>query len=189
MMGDVVSHLDDATTLAALGEINDEGILRVAFAAGTITPLGRHLALLSDERLSGIMHVAGKKRLWPEAIGLLVSLRGKHRKRVVDLVTNLDAELLDSLVESIQQNELWGVVLGVVGEASNPTTIVDAMARTTAPAFRAMVDAVEDGAMWEALRKVLGRVDEKCRSRFFKRAAKMGVLERMVPLMDLVDAA
>lgn len=189
MMGDVVSHLDDATTLAALGEISDEGILRVAFAAGPTVQLGPRLALLSDERLSGVMQVAATKKLWPEAILLLVSLRGKHRKRVVDLVTNLDAAVLDSLIDSVQQNVLWGVVLGVVEEASDPTSFVDAATRTTAPAFRALVDAVEDGAMWESLRKVLSRVDERCRSRFFKRAAKLGVLERMVPLMDLVDAA
>lgn len=189
VMGSFVGHLDDRTSKAALDAVEDVGLLKIAFVMEDKAQLGDQLAMLSDERLVGVLDVAAEEGLWPEALDLMITLRGEQRARVIDVVVHQDAALVDSLIASIYEHDLWEAVFRVVAETTDPAPVLDATVRAPAAVFRSMIEAIDEFAMWDSLRHLLGPDAGASSSRFFKRAAKLGMTGRMAPIADLMAAA
>lgn len=188
-MGSFVGHLDDEAIVGALEVIDDPALLKIAFVMEDKRRLTPCMALLSDERLAGIIRAAAAESLWPEAIDLLINLSKKQYVRVIDIVTAQRAAVLDSLTASVYEHDLWYASIPIAGDTSDPAAISDSLVRAQAKVFRAMVDAVEQHAMHDDIERLLDRVSDTTSTRFLTRAAKLGTLERLVPAAQLASTA
>ena len=74
-MGRFVGHLGDEAIAAALGTMDDEAVLQVAFVLEDKTHLSRLMGRLPQRRSAGIIAVAAQEGLWLEALDLLNHLR------------------------------------------------------------------------------------------------------------------
>lgn len=189
VMGSFVGHLDPETSAEALAAVEDYGLLKTAFVMEDKTQLGHQLSMIDDERLDSVLMVAAEEALWPEALDLLISLRGHQRQRVIDAVVHQDPFVVDSLIESLYEDDLWEAIFDVVLEADDHVAVVDAVLRARAPVFRALVDAVNEHDMWQTLREFLDDDVGARRNQFFKRAGKLKVLDKLGPVSDLIEAA
>ncbi|MBJ7457723.1 MAG: hypothetical protein JHD02_00900 [Thermoleophilaceae bacterium] len=189
VMGSFAGHLDPATASATFSAVTDEGLLKTAFVMEDKSQLGQQLSMVDDERLDGILLVAAEDDLWPEALDLLINLRGHQRQRVIDAVVQQEPLVIDSLIESLYEHDLWPSVFDVVVEATDHAAVADAVLRARAPVFRALIDAVNEHAMWKTLRQFLDDDVGARRNQFFKRAGKLKLLEKLGPVSDMIEVA
>jgi hypothetical protein len=106
-MGQFVGHLGDEALRSALAEMSDADVLRVGFVLEDKDGLDRLVGLLSAGRMDGIIAAAAEKELWIEALDLLAHLSPAHRRRIVKSATSLEATVLDRIVVTVVEHELW----------------------------------------------------------------------------------
>jgi hypothetical protein len=106
-MGQFVGHLGDEALRAALDEMSDADVLRVGFVLEDKGGLDRLVGLLSAGRMDGIIAAAAEEDLWIEALDLLAHLSPAHRRRIVKSATSLEATVLDRIVVTVVEHELW----------------------------------------------------------------------------------
>jgi len=187
VMGSFVGHLDDDTTRALIDVLDDAGLLQIAFAMEDKTQLAGQIALFDDERIGRVVTVAAEHDLWPEALDLMLVLRGKQRRRVIDIALSQDAAVLDAFVRAAYEEALWPEVLRLLADAQTTDAAVEGMVRAGPKIFRALIDAVDDHGLWPELRSIHEAASAAARARFFKRVARLGLMSRMSPVADLID--
>ena len=125
-MGRFVGHLGDEALAAALGAMDDEAVLQVAFVLEDRAQLSRLLGRLTKQRSAGIVAAAAQEGLWLEALDLLNHLSKRQRNEMVQAALALDPPALEAIVDAIIEHELWGEVLLI---AEHDTTIQERLAR------------------------------------------------------------
>jgi hypothetical protein len=81
-MGRFVGHLDHRAIAATLEVLDDASLLRVAFVMEDKHRLDDIVALLSDQRVAGVIAAAAAQDLWPEARDLALHVAGEGRARL-----------------------------------------------------------------------------------------------------------
>ena len=95
---------------------DDAALLHIAFFVENKARLERILALMPETRLVRIIELAAARNdLWPEALSLMEHVGDGWRGRLGDLAASLDDHVLDSMIRSVVAEDLWSVVLPVVG--------------------------------------------------------------------------
>jgi hypothetical protein len=110
-MGRFVGHLNDEAILAALDEMDDGELLRVAFVMEDKQRLDRLVELLPAPRLSAIVQSASDEELWVEALDLLEHLGPQRRDQLIAAAVELDGVALEGLIGAVIEHELWEEVL------------------------------------------------------------------------------
>jgi hypothetical protein len=125
-MGRFVGHLGDEALAAALGAMDDEAVLQVAFVLEDRSQLSHLLGRLTKRRSAGVVAAAAQEGLWLEALDLLNHLSKRQRSEMVEAALALDATSLEAILDAIIEHELWGEVLLI---AEHDTTIQERLAR------------------------------------------------------------
>lgn len=94
-MGRFVGHLPKESLLAAIGEIDDAALLRVAFVLERKDDLGELLSLVPESRLPGLVRAARENELWLEAADLLEHLGEERAGVFAAYATPADLEALE----------------------------------------------------------------------------------------------
>ncbi|MGZ4191232.1 MAG: hypothetical protein ACXVRW_02140 [Solirubrobacteraceae bacterium] len=110
-MGRFVGHLGDEAIAAALGTMDDEAVLQVAFVLEDKTHLSRLMGRLPQRRSAGIVAVAAQEGLWLEALDLLNHLSERQRGRMVAATLGLGEGSLAAVLDTIIEHDLWDEVL------------------------------------------------------------------------------
>jgi len=84
-MGRFVGHLSSEAIRGCVEVIEDADLLRIAFVLENKERLPDVVALLDDDRLSGVLRAAADDDLWSEAIDLLGHLNAAARRRFARL--------------------------------------------------------------------------------------------------------
>ncbi len=110
-MGRFVGHLGDDAIAAAVGAMDDEAVLQVAFVLEDRRHLSRLLARLPKGRSEGIVGAAAREGLWLEALDLLNHLSKRQRRDMVTATLALDEPSLQAILDAIIDHDLWDEVL------------------------------------------------------------------------------
>lgn len=89
-MGRFVGHLPGDTIRIAIGEIDEQSLLRVAFVMEGKERLDHVISLFPDERIGGILDAAEEEGLWAEALDLMDHLGPQLRERFEQEATSHD---------------------------------------------------------------------------------------------------
>ncbi|HEY5317225.1 MAG TPA: hypothetical protein VIJ20_04545 [Solirubrobacteraceae bacterium] len=184
-MGRFVGFLGDEALTAAMEQIDDAGLLRIAFVMEGKDRLDHVVALLPADRLAGVMHAADRGALWPEALDLLNHLSDERKGSLAEIAA---AEgLLESLAETANTDGLWDLVLPVIPLMSEPTRLSLARLRVVErpDALAAILESAGDHDLWEALLPVVDHLPPSSRDTVASLAAgfEESVLERIVAIV------
>ena len=155
-MGRFVGHLGDDAIAAAVGAMDDEAVLEVAFVLEDRRHLSRLLARLPKGRSAGIIGAAAHEGLWLEALDLLNHLSTRQRRDMVTATLALDEPALEAILDTIIEHNLWDEVLLV---------------------------AEHDATIQERLGHRLAALPARRRREVAQRARDAGALERL-PVLD-----
>jgi hypothetical protein len=150
-MGRFVGFLGDEALVAAMEQIDDAGLLRIAFVMEGKDNLDHVVSLLPEPRLAGVMHAADRAELWPEALDLLNHLSDERKGELAEIAT---AEgLLESLTETANAVGLWDLVLPVIPLMTEASRLKLARLRVVedAGALAAILDTASRYDLWAAL--------------------------------------
>lgn len=111
-MGRFVAYLGDEAIVAAMGQIDDAGLLRIAFVMEGKERLDHVVGLLPEQRLAGVMHAADRGGLWPEALDLLDHMSEARKGALAEIATAQG--LLEGLTQAAYAENLWDIVLPVI---------------------------------------------------------------------------
>ncbi|HEY2316742.1 MAG TPA: hypothetical protein VGH67_00460 [Solirubrobacteraceae bacterium] len=131
-MGRFVGHLGDAAIAAALGTMDDEAVLQVAFVLEDKAQISRLLGRLAAKRAAGILAAAARGDLWLQALDLLNHLSQRQRAEMVTATLALEEASLEAILDTIIAHDLWDEVLLI---AEHDDTIQQRLAQrlTTLP--------------------------------------------------------
>lgn len=88
-MGRFVGHLSHDALQASVAALDDATLLRTAFVLEERDRLDALAELVGEDRIAGLVEVAEREDLWPEALDLLMHL---DRERVADGLSRLEPE-------------------------------------------------------------------------------------------------
>jgi hypothetical protein len=160
-MGRFVGHLNDDAIVAAVQEMDDGQLLRVAFVLEEKQRLDRLVELLPGHRLTAIVQAASDEGLWVEALDLLENLGARRRDELVAGAVELDGAALEGLIAAVIEHELWEEVL-VIAEG--------------------------DPALQGRLAERLSTLPAAQRRAMARRAGEAGAIERLGPLGEALSA-
>jgi hypothetical protein len=160
-MGRFVGHLKDAAIVAAVDEMDDGELLRVAFVLEQKQRLDRLVELLPERRLATIVQAASDEGLWVEALDLLDNLGVQRRDELVAAAVELDGAALEGLIAAVIEHELWEEVL---------------------------VIAERDPSLQGRLAERLPSLPSAQRREVARRAGEAGAIERLGPLGEALSA-
>jgi len=106
-MGRFVGHLSPEAIRAAVGEMDNGSLLRVAFVLESKDSLEELVGLLAPERLDGIIDVAASANLWPEVLDLLSHLSEQRRRRFATMPSIQAEGVLEAIVRVAAEQSLW----------------------------------------------------------------------------------
>jgi hypothetical protein len=184
-MGRFVGYLGDEAIGAAMEQIDDAGLLRIAFVMEGKDRLDHVVSLLPEQRLAGVMHAADRAALWPEALDLLDHLSDERKGALAEIAA---AEgLLDSLTETAHAEGLWDVVLPVIPFMTEASRLGLARLRIVEDrdALAAILDTAGRHDLWAALLPVVDHLPAGSRDTVASLAAGFdpAVLERIVTVV------
>jgi len=110
-MGRFVGHLRPEAISAAVGEMDDGSLLRVAFVLESKESLEGLVGLLPPERLDGIIAVAASADMWPEVLDLLSHLSEQSRRRFATMPSIQAEGVLEGIVKVAVEQALWTELL------------------------------------------------------------------------------
>ncbi|HWF72507.1 MAG TPA: hypothetical protein VG186_04135 [Solirubrobacteraceae bacterium] len=188
-MGRFVGFLGDEAITAAMEQIDDAGLLRIAFVMEGKDNLDHVVSLLPEHRLAGVMRSADQARLWPEALDLLDHLSDERKGSLAEIAT---AEgLLESLAETAHAEGLWDVVLPVIPLMTEGSRL--SLARLPIVEDRDALAAILETAavfdLWAALLPVVDHLPAGSRDIVASLAAgfDQAVLERILAVVGERD--
>ena len=106
-MGRFVGHLSPDAITAAVAEMDNGSLLRVAFVLESKDSLEELVALLPPKRLDGIIEVATSAGLWPEVLDLLSHLTEPSRERFAQMPSIRAEGVLEAIVQVAVEQGLW----------------------------------------------------------------------------------
>jgi hypothetical protein len=154
-MGRFVGFLGDDALIAAMEQIDDPGLLRIAFVMEGKDRLDHVVSLLPEQRLAGVMHAADRAGLWPEAFDLLDHLSDERQGALAEIAA---AEgLLESLADTANAEGLWDVILPVIPFMTEASRLGLARLRVVEDrdALAAILDTAGRYDLWAALLPVV----------------------------------
>ncbi|MEA2197856.1 MAG: hypothetical protein QOJ25_1907 [Solirubrobacteraceae bacterium] len=184
-MGRFVAYLGDEAISAAMEQIDDAGLLRIAFVMEGKDRLDHVVGLLPEQRLAGVMRAADRAGLWPEALDLLDHLSPERKGALAEIAT---AEgLLESLAQTANAEGLWDIVLPVIPLMTEPSRLSLARLRIVEDprALAAILDTAGRYDLWAALLPVVEHLPAASRDTVASLAAGFdpSVLERIVAIV------
>ncbi|HEY2159799.1 MAG TPA: hypothetical protein VGH24_00695 [Solirubrobacteraceae bacterium] len=152
-MGNVVGHLSKAATLAALGVIDNEALLRTAYVVESKGSLASLVALIGEERMRTIIRTAADADLWAEALDVMGHVSERQRGELADIAAAQDDEVLETLVAAAGRDGLWGSLLRITRAMSSVSRerFVALPSIQTEAVLAAIVQAAADDALWADL--------------------------------------
>jgi len=188
-MGRFVGFLGDEAITAAMEQIDDAGLLRIAFVMEGKDNLDHVVGLLPEERLAGVMHSADRAGLWPEALDLLDHLSDERKGALAEIAT---AEgLLESLTQTANADGLWDVVLPVIPLMTEASRLSLARLRIVEDrdALAAILETAAAHDLWAALLPIVDHLPAGSRDIVASLAAGFdpAVLQRIVAVVGEHD--
>jgi hypothetical protein len=102
-LGRFVGHLPDPTVRRALEQIDDAGLLRIAFVLDDKSRIDHVVGLLPADRLGGLLTAAGRDEdLWTPALDLLTHLSEPRRATLKPLLGGLPSGLRERAQATIR---------------------------------------------------------------------------------------
>ncbi|WP_139981049.1 hypothetical protein [Nocardioides litoris] len=201
-MGRFLAYVPDEPLRTAMGVLDDETMLRVAFVLEHKDRLDHAVGLLDPARLPGILRCAAEQDLWPEALDLLGHLSEERLGPIADQLAGLGDDVVAGLVEAACAGGLWAGLLPVVRHASPEACrrLAAAPAFTTQRALEGIVETAATEGLWPDLAPLLAALPARARTRAAAAAGRLDpevlapVVERALdddaaraPLLDLVE--
>lgn len=188
-MGRFVAYLSDDAIQAAMAQIDDAGLLRIAFVMEGKDRLDHVVGLLPEDRLAGVLRAAEQARLWPEALDLLDHLSPQRKGQLAELAASQG--LLEGLTQSAHAERLWDIVLPVVPLMAPATRL--GLARLTVVENRDALWGILDSAarfdLWEVLLPIVDHLPPNSRDIVAALAAEFdtSLLARIVDIVTARD--
>jgi hypothetical protein len=181
-LANFVGYLPDERLLATVDVLDDEALLRTAFAMEDISRLEHLVELLPEERLRGIVRAAGSVGLWPEALALMNGVNATQRGRLADLAVDEGEAVLDGLLRTARHQGLWDAVLPLVRPMSeaNRRRLASLPALHDEEVLAGVVrTAAGDDELWPDLLPLVSLLPEHARQRVEEHARRLGVADRL----------
>jgi hypothetical protein len=188
-MGRFVSYLDDEAISAAMENIDDPSLLRIAFVMEGKDRLDDILALLPERRLAGVMHAADRDGLWAEALDLLNHMSKERQGALAEIAAT--EGLLESLTATASAEGLWDVVLPVIPAMSEASRLSLAHLPVVEDrdSLAAILTTAGEHDLWAALLPLVEHLPPAPRDQVAALGATLdqAVLEHIVDLVNQGD--
>lgn len=122
-----------------------------------------------------------------DALDLLTNLGDDQYRRVIDLVSHQDADMLDGLFRTSHAGLLWPIVIPIAAEITDPANVISALRRADATVVKSCVAAVAEHALWVELRALMTASTTEQRLEFRRLASKNRQLSLLRPVKDLFE--
>jgi hypothetical protein len=189
-MSRFVDFLSEDALRAVLDTIPDEeALLRIAFFMGSKNHLDHLVRMLPPERLDALVRlVADESRdLLAPFLSLIIHSSYGLKRELGDLVAAQDEAVLDGLVRSAHEQDVWGDVLPAVAAMSEAARekVVNLPVLREAPVQESILRAADRHALWGIVLPMVAMMDDA------NREAVAGILAGMPPatLRRAADAA
>ncbi|MHA7833990.1 MAG: hypothetical protein ACX94A_05865 [Algiphilus sp.] len=146
---------------------DDAALLHIAFFVENKARLERILALMPEARLVRIIELAAARNdLWPEALSLMEHVGDGWRGRLGDLAASLDSRVLDSMIRSVVAEDLWSVVLPVVGcmQVESQARFAVHPTMQEPEMLRSALQAADREGTWHLMLPVVEQMDDTARA-------------------------
>ncbi len=109
IMGGFVGYMLPAQLKVILQDVStEEALLHIGFFIESKHQLSDIIRLLPKERLNKLIgYLQTHEELWPEALALMVHLEDELKRELGDIAAELGGTVLDDLVGTVQQLDLW----------------------------------------------------------------------------------
>lgn len=97
VLGAFVGHVPDEIVADLLGGFDGEALLRSGIVIEDASRIDAVLAMLTDERLDGLLDVADEQALWPDIVSLNVHLGDEQLDRIARAVERMSGERIERL--------------------------------------------------------------------------------------------
>jgi hypothetical protein len=188
-MGRFVGYLGDEALIASMEQIDDAGLLRIAFVMEGKNRLDHVVSLLPEGRLAGVMHAADRGGLWAEALDLLNHMSDERKGELAEIAAR--EGLLQSLAETAYAEDLWDIVLPVIPlmNMSTRLTLAQLPIVEDRGALAAILDSAGKHDLWAALMPLVDHLPPHSRNTVAELAAGFDhdVLARIVTVVGEHD--
>lgn len=167
-IGQLITYVEDAVMNHALGNANEVDILYSSFMVEDKVKLGHGVAMLSDDRITAIIHTAAAEGMWLEALDLMSHLEIDEFRRVVSQAMELDRETLTELLNFAHENDLWYIAIPAVCLANDPTNAVAAVLAGSPAAKKSLLAELSTGEYEDELAELLEKSDDAKLRKFLK---------------------
>jgi hypothetical protein len=161
-MGRFVGYLSDDSVQAAVAEMDDHAVLRIAFVLEDKSGVSSLIELLPERRMAGIVRAAADEDLWVEALDLLTHVSDRQRNEIVAATLKLDHAALEAIVAAVIEHDLWQ---------------------------EALVIAEQDATLQRKLAERVGSLPARRRRSLAQEAGQTGSLDRLGVLGDALGAS
>ena len=160
--------------------MDDATLLRVAFVLETKETLDQLVALLPAKRRDGLVDVAAREGLWPEALDLLAHLNIERCRELADSAARRDDATLDSLIRAAQEEEMWNAVLRITRCMSQKSRVRFAQLQSinSEPVLEAIVLAAAEHDLWPDLLPLVPELPAESQQRVAQTAAGLAPEQR-----------
>jgi hypothetical protein len=160
-MGRFVGYLSDESVRAAVAEMDDHAVLRIAFVLEDKSGVTSLIGLLPKRRMAGIVRAAADEDLWVEVLDLLTHVSDRQRSEIVAATLKLDQAALEAIVAAVIEHDLWQ---------------------------EALVIAEQDATLQRKLAERVGSLPARRRRSLAREAGQTGSLDRLGVLGDTLGA-
>lgn len=116
-----VSVVDVSLALAVVESGTAEDLLKVALFTDDTAALDAIVQHLPDEMLAEILRAADKTDSWDAAVNLVASLSPDSIARIVNQIGVVEPDSRNSMVQAVDENDVWAHVLPALSELDPPT--------------------------------------------------------------------
>lgn len=185
-LGRFVAYVSPEMLAATFDRSKDADLLQVAFVMEDKDQLSVAVGLLPDKRIRGFIRAAGKLDMWPEAIDLALHLDDEEYARVIDIVAAESDDVLDALVRTAHEQDLWSLVLPIASDMESPGKVGAALLRADNTVLKGMFDTIVAYALWDEFYALLEKLPDDQRKVLRKRAAAIKMLGKLEPVRELL---
>jgi uncharacterized protein YecA (UPF0149 family) len=169
-MGRFVDSMGDAAVQATAAALDDASLLRIGLFVESDARLSAVIASLSPQRLQGLVRAAvdGDAELWQEAVMMIHRVDEPVRRRLADVVAELEQADIERMIAASHAQALWPEMLGVIAimNPANQRRLMELALLQDEAILGSAVSRADEQGLWPHLLALQALLEQEGRERF-----------------------
>lgn len=150
VLGAFVGYVEDDVVADLLDGFDGEALLRSGVVIEDARRIDAVLAMLSEERLDGLLAAADEHDLWSEIVSLNVHLSDLQLRRITDAVQRMSGARIEALADLLGADDALRAAAAPITERLTPVFLADVAATVDLQRVAPLLDGIPRATMAEA---------------------------------------